>query len=419
MGLMGGGGGSKYTAGMLAFGLAVLILFPMFLTVYVPSAYDQEVDELMDGYQQFTGQKASTKVAVWPLTGIYTPFTGSFYDDDANQVRTYGYTPDNWLYGTEIKNYSPSQYVGTSEQYVVYKASDGVFRYYQDSKDYNEDLGTGHKGMYKVATQADVDAGDAAHVGDLIKRADFAGDLYTDVSFDKLQTSDIFFVESSKQEDAAGHFTYDYTGYRMAFQPISGYNTIDQDGNTVPVVATTTSLSLIWYKIAGGYQSGVSGNLVLSGSSSGVAYLNASRIISAFNNNTSSASFDLVFNNVPMTVIIKIDPVMLSSGWTIEQCYNEGYWSIMVTSMSVDSSAYLGTDNSMNPMQILQTAWDIFTFNLGDYNISPLMQGLCYFFFIAPLYIALIVVGLEYGIEIWIGMGVLAAIQALGSFWPF
>ena len=389
MGLLGGGSAS-YASTTLIFGVTILVLLPMFLTVFVPAAYNGvDGDELMDGYERFTGQRADTKVSVWPLTGIYTPFTGAFYDDDVQQVITYGYTPDNWLYGTEIKYYPPSQYQGTSQQYTVYKADDGVFRYYEDSADYNATYGTGHK----------------------------AGDLYTDVSFDRNYTSDIFFVESSKQTDAAGHFKFDYTGYRMAFQPISGYNTVDQDGNVVPVVATTTSLSLIWYQIAGGYQSGVSGNLVLSGSSSGVAYLNASTILSAFNNNTSSASFNLVFNNVPMTIIIKIDPVMLSSGWDVKSCYDAGYWSIMVTSMSVDSSAYLGTDSSTNPMEILQTVWDLLTFNLSDYNISPVMQTLCYLLYIIPLYIGLISLCLEYA-YLWIAVGLLAAIQALGSWLP-
>lgn len=388
-----GGDNPTFTVGMLAFALSAMILLPMFIGIYAPSAAGNGVDEyeLLDGYERMTGQRADTKTAVWPLMGIYTPFTGSFYDDEEGKTITYGYAPDNWLYGTEIKSYAPSQYQGTPEAYTVYKADDGVFRYYTDSMDYSDTYGTGHK----------------------------AGDLYTEVSFDKLHTSDIFFVESSKQQDAAGHFKYDYTGYRMAFQPISGYNTMDQDGKVVPVVATTTSLSLIWYKIAGGYQSGISGNLVLSGNSSGLAYLNSSNILSAFNSNTSSASFNLVFNNVPMTIIIKIDPLMLSSpGWDVKRCYDEGYWSIMVTSQSVDSSAYLGTDSSTNVMDILKTMFDLFTFNLGAYNISPWLQTVCSVIFVAPLYITLITLRLE-TTTLVIAMGILAAIQAATSWWPF
>lgn len=395
MGIVGGGGNPAFTAGMLAFAVAAMVLLPMFLGIYAPTVSDGvDENELLDGYERMTGQKASTKVSVWPLTGVYTPFTGSFFDPDANggagQTITAGWTEDGWLFGTEIKSYSPSQYQGTPQQYTVAKSDDGVFRYAADSKDYNETYGTGHK----------------------------QGELYTEVSFDKNKKSDIFFTEATRQTDGQGHFKYDYTGYRMAFQPIAGYNTMDQDGKVVPVVATTTSLSLIWYQVAGGAQSGISGNLVLSGSSSGVAYINAARVLEAFDATTSVASFDMVFNGVKMTVLIKIDPVYTSQGWTVQQCYNEGFWSIMVTSLSVDSSAYLGTDNATNPMELLQTVIDLFTFNLSDYNMSPWLQTLCSIVFIAPMYVTLIALCLEYS-YLWIAVGVLAAIQALGSWWPF
>ena len=396
----GNNGNAAVTAGCIAFAILLLTLFPMGLTLFAPDTYNgSDPDEVLEGYERFTGQKADTKVSVWPLTGIYTPFTGSFYDIESGQTVTYGFSSDNWLYGTEVKSYSPSQYLNTSQQYTVYKADDGVFRYYSNSTDYNEEYGTGHKG--RVTDNGSVT---------------YAGDLYTDVNFDVLKKSDIFFVESSKQEDLQGHFKYDFTGYRMSFQPISGYKTLDQDGNVVPIVATTTSLSLIWYQTAG--QSGISGNLVLSGNSSGVAYINSQRVLSAFDANTSTAAFDLVFNGVKMTVYIKIDPVYTNQGWTVQQCYDGGYWSIMVTSLSVDSSAYTGTDNSNNPMQILETLWDLFTFNLGDYDLSPMMENLCYLCFAIPLYIDLLVLCLSYQ-YLWILVGLLAAFQALGSWWPF
>lgn len=147
-----GGGNTSFAYGMLVLSAAVLILLPMFLVTFAPTAYngDSSEDELMDGYMRMTGQAANTKVSVWPLTGIYTPFTGTFYDPDANdgngQTVTYGTTKDGWIFGTEIKSYTPSQYSGTDQQYNVYKAKDGVFRYWQDSKDYNEEFGTGHQG---------------------------------------------------------------------------------------------------------------------------------------------------------------------------------------------------------------------------------------------------------------------------------
>lgn len=419
MALVGGGGGdTAYTHGLIVMALVALLLTPMFMVNLAPGAYSgPDADEVLDGYERMTGQTASTKVSVWPLTGIYLPYTGEFIDDDSGQTITYGYTKDGWLYGSEVKSYTPYQYRSTSQEYTVYKDSEGVFRYWQDSKDYNESYGTGHKGHWGIATQKDVDDGKAENVGDRFER-DYAGDLYSEVNMDSQQTSDIFFVESSRREDGNGYFTYDYSGYRYSFQPISNYTAQDQDGNNIPIVATTTSLSLIWYQYLGGLQSGISGQLVISGSNGGIAYLNAANIVSAFNSNTSVADFDLVFNGIKMTVYIKIDPTALSSGMTVEQAYNAGKWSIMVTSLSVDSSAYLGTDFAANPMQILETVFDLFTFHMSDYNISPAIGAIVSLIYSATFYAALIAILLdkEY---LWILVGILAAIQAVGSFWPF
>lgn len=416
MGLV-GGGDSSFTYKTLMFSVAIMILLPLLLTNLAPAAYNgASEDEVLSGYERMTGQAADTKVSVWPLTGIYTPFTGGFVDETTGQTITYNFTDDGWLYGSAVNVYTPFQYSGTAQDYTVYKADDGVFRYWQDSKDYNETYGTGHQGHWGIATQADVDAGKAEHVGDRFER-DTPGDLYSEVSFDINHKSGIFFVESSRQDDSSGHFTYDYEGYRMSFQPISNYTAINQDGQKIPIVATTTSLSLVWYQTAS--QSGITGQIVLSGSNGGIAYLNAARIISAFNTNTSTAAFDMVFNGVVMNIIVKIDPMATTTyGMTIEQAYNAGYWSIMVTSLSADSTAYTGTDNATNPMKIFETMVDLLTFNMDDYNISPWLATLCSFVFVAPLYVALITLCLG-NIPLLILVGILAAVQAIGSFWPF
>lgn len=414
---------SEYLHKSLIFSASVLILMPMLLTMLAPAAVSTiSEDDLLSEYERMTGQAGDTKISIWPLQGIYTPFSGEFWDPDANngdgQTVTYGYTGDGWLYGQSINSYAPTQYQDSTQKYSVYKDSDGVFRYYLDSADYNEEFGTGHRGSYKLATQQDVTDNKADHVGEVIPR-DKPGELYTSVSFDVNHQSDIFFVESSRQEDLSGHFKYDFTGYRYSFVPISNYTAVDEDGNTKPIIATTTSLSLIWYVYVGG-QSGVSGQLVVSGSSSGLAYINAAQVLSAFKSNTSSASFDMVFNGVKMTLIIKIDPVALNQpGASVESCYNGGYWSVMVTSLSTDSSAYLGTSYSKDPMQILDSVWELLTFDLSSYNLTPWIATVCSLIFYIPFYIMLIVICLDKGLKAWIGVGILAAIEAIGSIWPF
>ena len=370
------GSDSSFTYGSLMIGIAILLLLPMMIGIYAPANLgDVDQNEVLEGYEQATGQTASPKTSVWVLTGIYTPYSGG---------NTYGTTEDGWIYGSEVKTYSPHQYLSTPQQYTVSKDANGVFRYASNSADYSEPNGTGHK----------------------------QGDLYTRVSFDDTQKSSIFFSEAGKTEQD-GFFYYSYDGYRLAFQPIASYTALTQDGERVPVIPTTTSLSLIWYQYYS--QSGISGNLVLSGSQSGISYLNSAMIVSAFNHNTSSATFDMVFNGIKMGIIITLDPTYLANGYTVEECYNAGWWSIMVTSQSADSNAYTGTDFAMNPSKLLGIMWDLFTFDFAKYNISAWLGMLCSVFFALPLYAMLLTIMLDKGAKLYIAMGVMLAIQGISS----
>lgn len=376
MGLIGGGGGESWTFKSIVFAMAIMLLLPTMIAIYCPGqAIDVDKDELFNGYYEMTGQQADTKISVWALTGIYTPYAGG----------AYGYTNDGWLYGTEVKSYTPSQYKSTPEEYTVYKADDGVFRYYSQSKDYNATTGTGHN----------------------------TGDLYSCVSFDVLQKSGIFFSEGLRTETDNG-FYYEYEGYRLAFQPIASYTVIDEDGDKIPVIATTTSLSLIWYSYY--TQSGVSGQLVLSGSSGGVSYLNGAQIVSAFNSTTSTASFSMVFNGgVKMDIHIRIDPYYLANGYTVQECYDLGYWSIMVTSKSADANAYTGTDYALSVTNIWDAIVSLFTFNYDNYNISGEMGVLCSILFVLPLYAILITLAISH-VEIWLVVAVIAFINSASAF---
>lgn len=367
---------SSFTYKSIVFGLAVLLLLPMMIGIFAPANLGNvDQNEVLEGYEQATGQTASPKTSVWVLTGIYTPYSGG---------NTYGTTEDGWIYGSEVKTYSPHQYLSTPQQYTVTKDANGVFRYASNSTDYSEANGTGHK----------------------------QGDLYTRVNFDDTQKSSIFFSEAGRT-DQDGFFYYSYDGYRLAFQPIASYTAINQDGERVPVVPTTTSLSLIWYQYYS--QSGVSGNLVLSGSSSGISYLNSAMIVSAFNHNTSSATFSMVFNGIEMGIVITLDPTYLSNGYTVEECYNAGWWSIMVTSQSADSNAYTGTDFAMNPSKLLGIMWDLFTFDFSKYNISAWLGMLCSIFFALPLYAMLLTIMLDKGAKLYIAMGVMLAVQGISA----
>lgn len=375
MKLFGGGGDTQFTHGMLLMSLVVMLLLPTSLTMFTSLSQgnmDENIETVLDDYYDFTGARP-TKEAVWPLQGIYTPYSGQTY---------YGYTDDGWLYGERVTTYRPSQFEGDQTYSVTRSAENGL--YYFDADTPN--------GMHKQ------------------------GDLYTSVSMDVNQKSSMFFTQNGRT-DYDKWFTYQYSGFRYAFSPMADYTARDADGNPVPVTATTTSLSLIWYEYYN-IGSGISGQLIISGSDRSVAYLTASEIIRAFDQTTSTAKFQMMFNGVSMNIYIRLNPVYLNALGDVETCFNGGYWELMVTSLSTDADAYLNTSFSFNVADVFMTAINLLTFNADEYGVSGWLATVLSVVYALPLYAALIAIGLD-NYPVLILAGILMAIQSVTSVWPF
>ena len=392
---MGGSGDSKFAFSLIIFALAMTLLLPIGLNIFAPGtvANDLNSPEQLEGYYNFTGTSPSRE-AIWSLTGIYTPFGVNQYGESDNG--SYGYSADGWLYGTSVTSYEPSQYQSTNQSYKVVKSDDGLFRYAYGEGDAVVNYAGNHK----------------------------SGDLYTDVCFDPTKKSNIFFTESMKNQQD-GYFYYSYTGYRMCFQPTSSYRTQNADGDSIDVIPNTTSLSLVWYQYYTSQNSGISGQLIVSSQNFSVAYLNSAEILQAFNSTTSTAKFTLVFSGIPINLYLRFDPIMLSQ-LSIQQCYDLGYWSVMVTSLSTDSSAYMQSDNALNPYSIMEGVIDLLTFNYSDFGISDEMGILCSLLIVVPFYAGLLAICIGGGIEMLIWVGILAAIQGIATlisniddWWPF
>lgn len=358
-----------FTYRMIVFALAITFIFPVALSVFTSSDYEADEQQLLEDYYNWTGTQP-TEEAVWALTGIYTPYYSG----------SYGYTADGWLYGDRIgaaSPYQPTQYSGQAYGGPVQLDGD-VMRYTTATND-------GHQ----------------------------AGDIYTQVTMDAGQKSDIFFTEDERAEQGE-FFYYEYSGYRYAFQPLANYEGRDSAGNPVPIVATSTSLSVIWYDYFG--QSGLSGQLVISGSDSGVAYITAQQIIRAYDSVNSTAKFKMEFNGLDMNVYIRLNPAYLAEGYSIEECYNLGFWSVMVTSLSTNADAYMGADYAFNVNEIWNTMIDLFTFNTADYGLTGWIGTIASLFFVIPLYAALISIGLN-NMYVLVLAGILAAIQGIFTIW--
>lgn len=352
----------------------VIFLMPVMIGMFFPKelgdgdflntyASENTMNDLSNSYFSFTEGQGSNTEMPWTLTGIYTPYTGG----------SYNYTRDGWLYGSLITNYSPSQYNITSEyqeQHPEYPTVTYGSRYrvlYQEEKDgsnvYRYGLTSQQYGGQTISS--------LGLLNDITQDGMKDGDLYTYVTMDVNKQSDIFFTSSLKRTSNQ-YFYYEYTGYRYSFQPLSDYYIRGTDGSAIRTSAVNTSLSLIWYNFVG--NSGISGQLVLTGSDSGVDYITSNEIVSAFNSVNNTAKFSMNFNGCDMNVYIRINPYYTSQGWSIEDCYNYGWWSIMVSSVTTDMSAYTTPSNPINLSQIWDTLMDLFMFDMGEYPMSPIMQ---------------------------------------------
>ena len=376
---LGGGDNSSFgyrlilTSAVLLLSLSSFIsyCYPAVMTDGTPTDYDNV--ELQ--YRNFTGS-SPTSESIWCLTGIFSSVGA---DASGNPYDGYGYTDDGWIYGVRIVNYNPSQYAGDSSRQYSYSATwdDGLFRFNHDETTYNKHL---------------------------------EGDLYANVCMDVNKKSDIFFSSNNVVQSSEG-FYYDFTGWRYVWQPLYEYRTVDADGNQINVIPNQTSLSLIWYDFYG--NSGLSGSLIISGNAPGdVAYLSSAMIVSAFDSNTSTSKFVMTFNGVDMNVYIRLDASKLASGLTVEECYNYGYWSVLISSMSVDADSVISSDYEFNPFNIFQTMIDLLTFHMEDYGISGMSATVCGILIVIPLFVGIIVLGLNNYIVL-IMAGIYAVISAI------
>lgn len=381
-------GDQGWAYGMLMMSAVTLILLSIVIPFCCPKVVldgNTTYDQLENQYTEFTGS-VPTSEAVWALTGIYTPYG---VDDQGNAYDGYGYTSDGWLYGARVVNYLPTQYTDKTDGYLATYDADRHFYYYaNESTQYNQ-----HK----------------------------EGDLYGAVVMDVSKRSSIFFTSNAKVSEG-DFFYYSFNGFRYAFQPLDEYTALDSDGNQIRIVPNTTSLSLIWYNYYGENDgpggTGIAGQLIITGSDTGVAYITGAQIVSAFNQDTSTSKFNMTFNGVDMNVYVRLDSTMLAAGLTVEECYNQGYWAVMVSSRSVDTSSTISADYKFNVYTVFDTMVDLLTFNTADYGLTGMAGTLASLIIMLPLFLGLIIIGLNnYKVLILAGIyGVISAWNIFGGF---
>lgn len=389
-----------FVKGALTFSIFTMLLMTSMISIFAPAmsdseGYENEINDLLGEYYSMTGSTVQNE-QIWGLTGIYTPYgIGS----DGSNSTGYIELNDGWVAGSRIESYSPSQYKGDSG---LNKGKSGYTVTYDKEK-----------GLYYYT----------AHGTDLvdIEDSNFStnpktyGTLYTSVTMDQTQKSNQFFTVGTKKQLENGTFYYNFTGYRYCFQSLSDY----YYNQSTPITHTDTSLSLIWYQYTG--DSGLSGQLVLSGSDSGVAYITASQIVSAFNSANYTSKFVMNFNGIDMNIYIKLNVYAITHGYSVEDCYNNGFWSVLVTSPSMADESDKGSMfDSFDPMRLAEITFDLLTFKGDEYGLTGTAGAIASSIFSISLYTSLIAIGLA----VWpvlILAGILAVIQtfSIADLWPF
>lgn len=390
---------------LLIYALILVVVTPIMFSLLVPtkaqSDWEEEIADIENTYYRQSGKSATNDINIWPLTGIYTPYSGG----------EYAYTEDGWIYGELVNNPSePTQYVNkadyTGETFTVTRNPANGLYYYLTAPSNRTDIKT-------VTT---TEGGGYNYDG---------ATIYSAITMDTAHQSDIFFTTASKTETDRGYY-YEYgkTGgqaWRYAFQPLSNYETT-LNGTTYKINSNTSSLSLIWYT----YQnlSGIAGQLTITGGDQGVSYLTSNDIIRAYNSANYSASFTMTFNNIPMHLLISLNPTAISKGVTVAQCWDLGYWSVMVYSEQDLASSMSNASYNFSIDNMWNVVVDLFTFRIADdYAIDGWEATLASLMFTMPLYAAIIAIGISQPLILIVAAiaAALAWIQGLdiGFNWPF
>lgn len=386
----GGSGGIEFEYKRIVWALIILIVLPLVIPLMAPATvtdgteWDEEIADIESTYYRQSGTIATSEINVWALSGIYTPYTGD----------THGRTDDGWLYGERVVYDSPSQYNSTywgGEQFAIQRNPDNGLYYYIDAPSNSPDI-----------IPATNNGTDANPDWDYTNAT-----IYSSVTMDVAYKSSTFFTSNGKTTEGDSYY-YAYDGYRYAFSPLSSYTTT-KDGVTYQVDNRTSSMSLIWYQYVN--LDGIAGQLTITGKDYGVSYLTADDIVRAYDSTNFSASFDMRFGNIPMHLLISLNPLAVASGLTISDIWNSGYWSVMVYSDQDATSALTSQTNDFSVERILDTVIMLFSFDIQEeYELDGWVATLASATFSMSFYAVLIALALNHA-YLWALVAIVAIFQ--------
>lgn len=327
------------------FCITMSVLTTCLLSIYAQGSSDYDYD-MINSYRaelvEFSGGQLVNDNP-WVLAGVYTPFTpGTVADSDIpNHIENDNGQSIGWLYGEKITSYA---YLNKATGIKLDKNQKSNQLLTQGNL-VNYEYQNG-KSWWNGGNEWGVSLVDSNSLGIL-----------------QYLTGN----ENYGYEMVSGSANnWNYTGYRYVFDPVLPFN---NQGS-----AKDGRLSVVWYDIPG--DSGLSGALEVYASSKDnnqikLGTISAANIITAFRSTAGYVQvFDFNFDGTHLNLTIQFDPTVYESYNTLQAAWNDGAWSMAISSASAGNFFDVETSNAFNVTagSMLDTFVDIYTFDYNDFS---------------------------------------------------
>lgn len=343
---MGNFGGEDSLIKIAIFCIAMSMMTTVLCTLYVNGSSDYDYDTInlyKAQLSEFSGGQLVNDNP-WVLSAVYTPFTpGVIPDSDIpDHIEDDNGQSIGWLFGDNITTYP---YIGEVAHIKL-----------DPNQKSNQLLTIGDATSYEFENGVEWWAGN----NDLgIDLSGWGRDIIR--FFGNEPGDDYGVVYTSGQAN-----NWNYTGYRYVFDPVLPFNSeaSSKDGR----------LSIVWYQIP--TDTGLSGALEVYGASKDqnqvkLGSISAAEIITAFRATTGYVQvFDFDFEGTHLNLTIQFDPTVYNNYSSLQSAWDNGAWSMAVSSASAGNFFDVENSNSFNATagSMLDTFVDIYTFSYPHFN---------------------------------------------------
>lgn len=370
-----GGGDDRLLVGIGLTCMIYTVVVTLLLSILLPAnlAADYSFEDVYaerEALAAYNGESLTSNTP-WTLQAVYTPWLAG---------TEYGITESGWIYGSIVNPYTLN-----GETYC----SDSV-----------------HKSIVKLdpAQRSSTELWNSKE-DVTIQVPNSYGNNYIDALSWLVKFASWGYIDLTPQGTHTEDRTYpawNFTGYRYQFQPMLPFRSND--------VSSDGELSIVWYKLASSGAQGLSGGLVVYGADNVLlASYSSVDIIADYNLDSSySTKYTLDFEGTPVDLNIRFDPEVLAGQLTPAQAWDEGKWTIAISTVSAGQFIDLANSSTYSTSvgNMLDTFVKIYRFDMPTTN--PYYSFILWIMVALPAQMAVLLFSSRFGIA-GIGAGLLGS----------